>query len=156
MKGAARKKRIKIDESLFGLLSLYKAFNTYIRVLISEGDKKMSLQLTDNPVNWKNIPAEDYKGFRQMTRLEMGVDKLSVKYLNLRYMVKNMGPLLSLKLAPEKVNVINELEEKGYFLLDTSLQYRKKVLQAVNKILTMSPQKKYEIIEKCIAENQEE
>jgi hypothetical protein len=86
----------------------------------------------------------------------MGVDKLSVKYLNPRYLVKNMGVLLNIKLAPEKVTIINQLEENGYFIFDTSLQYKKKVLQAVHKILTMSPQKKYEIIEKCIAENQEE
>jgi hypothetical protein len=156
MKPGTKRIKRKEDESLFGLLSLYKDFNTYVRVLVSEDEKILSVQLTDNPANWKNIPKNRYEKYRQLSRLDMGFDRLSLKYLAPKYIVKNMGPLLNIKIPPDGVTVTDALNEGGYFILEASMRYRKKILQGLGKMLNMSPHKKLEIIEKCIAVDQEE
>ena len=66
-----------------------------------------------------------------------------------------MGPLLNIKVPDEKVTFSQNLEEKGYHVVDYPIKYKKKVISGVNKILGLSPQKKYEIIEKSLADNQD-
>jgi hypothetical protein len=156
MKPGIKTTKRREDESLFGLLSLYKAFNTYVRILVSEDEKMLSVQLTDNPANWKNIPENRYEKYRQMSRLDMGIDRLSLKYLTPQYIIRNMGPLLNIKIPPDSAMITDALNEGGYFILDTSMRYRNKILHGLGKILNMSPHKKLEIIEKCIAVDQEE
>ena len=76
------------DDSLFGLLSLYKAYNTYIKILVSEEEDKVVVILTDNPKNWENIDAEKYKDYRMLRRLEVGVEKMFLKYLYPIHIIK--------------------------------------------------------------------
>lgn len=155
--GDSKKRRTEQkDDSLFGLLSMYKAYNTYIRVLVSEDDNLISVQLTDNPSNWHKIPDERYENYRPLSRLELGSDKLSIKYITPEYIVDNLGIYLNMKIPPEDALVSDWLDPDGLFLIDISLRHRKKVITSINKILSMSPQKKYEMIEKSIAEKQED
>jgi hypothetical protein len=156
MKEIMKKTRPISNDSLFGLLSLYKSFNTYIRVLISEEEKKISVQITENPANWTKVPKDKYKKYRVMRRLEIGSDKLSIKFMKPDYIVKFYGPLLNIKLPPENVVIDNHLGDEGFFIIDTPSKYRKKIFQGIDKIINLSPQKKYEIIEKCIVDNQED
>ena len=54
-----KKNKIK-DDSLYGLLTVYKSYYTYIKIFASENDKKIVIQLSDNPKNLLMIPKEDY------------------------------------------------------------------------------------------------
>jgi hypothetical protein len=148
----AGKIKSKKDEYLFGLLSSHKMNNTYLKVLVSEDEKKISLLVTGNPGNWKNIPEEKYKNYRAVRRLEIGYPKLSVKFVSPEQLVRTMGPMLNIKVPVEKVVVSDMLESGGYLSIDFPERYKKKVIAGVNKILGLSPQKKYEIIEKSLAE----
>ncbi|SRR6056297_29278 len=143
----------KEDDSLFGLLSMYKAYNTYIRLLVSEEEEKAVLQLTNNPGNWAKIPDEKYEKYDEKKRIEMGVQKLFVKYLIPDFLVQNLGPLLGTKIPAQKANVTNNLDGDGYFILEAPIQYLENMKQAVKRMVSLTPQKKYEIIEKCLAEN---
>ena len=155
MKGPVKKRKDK-DDSLFGLLSAYKSQVTYLRVLQSDEDERLLIQLVSNPAQWNKIPKEEYETYRPLRRLEMGIEKLSIKYILPQHIVKIQGPLLNMKLPPDKVKVTDLLEQEGFFLLDIPVKYKKKVLQGIKKLLQLSPQKKYEIIEKCIVDTQEE
>ncbi len=147
-----REDRREEDDSLFGLLSSYKTLVTYIRVLISDEDNKVVVQITDNPKTFSYI-SERYENFREMRRLEIGTNKLSIKYLSPEYLIKYMGPMLGMKLDSKKVTVINNLDKDGYFVLEISLKFLPVVLQNIKRIINLTPQKKYEILEKCLAEN---
>lgn len=140
------------DDSLFGLLSSYKVFNTYFRIMESQKDGKIAVVLTNNPKKWEMIPKERFSGYRQLRRLEIGVLKLSVKYLSPDHIVKHMGSLLGTKLPSKKVVVTNSIGEEGYFIIETSVKFKPAMLQSIRKIINLSPQKKYEILEKCLSE----
>lgn len=140
------------DDSLFGLLSSYKTFNTYFRILTSEEEDRVVIQVSDNPGKWALIPADKYIKYRQLKRLDLGTTKLSVKYLSPEHLIKNMGPLMGMKVPTNRVTVVNNLDKDGYFILEVSLKFLPFVIQHIRKIITMSPQKKYEILEKCLAE----
>jgi hypothetical protein len=156
MKPAGKIKKSRKDEYLFGLLSSHKMNNTYLRVLVSEDEKTISLLVTGNPKNWKNILEDKYKTFRAVRRLDIGYPKLSVKFISPEQLVSTMGPLLNIKVPVEKVVISDMLESEGYLSIDFPVRYQKKLIAGVNKILGLSPQKKYEIIEKSLAESQEE
>lgn len=141
------------DDSLYGLLSSYKALITYFKVLVSDEDKKVVIQITDNPKNFLRIPKEKYDQYREMRRLDIGINKLSVKYLSPEHLLQYFGPVLGMKINSKKVTIINNLEKGGYFILEMALQSLPMVIQNVKKIITLTPQKKYEILEKCLAEN---
>ncbi len=153
---SARKIKSRKDEYLFGLLASHKMNSTYFRILISEDEKTVSLLVTDNPKNWKNISEKKYGNYRAIRRLEIGYPKLSVKFISPEQLVRTMGPLLNIKVPVEKVVVSQMLESGGYLSIDFPGRYKKKVIAGVTKILGLSPQKKYEIIEKSLAESQEE
>lgn len=154
MKATQKKRELK-DDSLFGLLSLYKANNTYFLLKESEEKNRIVVILTDNPGNWSNIPSDTYDNYRELRRLEIGTTKLSVKYISPVHLIQILGPMLGIKIPMDKVTVINEIRDKGLFIFETTLKYRSRVIQGINKIIALTPQKKYEILEKCIAEKQE-
>ncbi len=155
MKSARKIKKSRKDEYLFGLLSSFKMNNTYLRLLVSEDEKRVSLLITGNPKNWENIPDERYNNYRAVRRLEIGFPKLSVKFISPEQLIRTMGPMLNIKIPVEKVVVTNMLKSGGYLSIDFPGKYKKKIITGVNKILSLSPQKKYEIIEKSLAEIQE-
>jgi len=154
MKATQKKRELK-DDSLFGLLSLYKANNTYFLLKESEEKNRIVVILTDNPGNWSNIPSDTYDNYRELRRLEIGTTKLSVKYISPVHLIQILGPMLGIKIPMDKVTVINEIRDKGLFIFETTLKYKSRVIQGINKIIALTPQKKYEILEKCIAEKQE-
>lgn len=141
------------DENLFGLLSSYKSYNTYLNVFTSETGNAVVLFITDNPKRWSLMADEPYKGFRPLKRIELGVPKISIKYLMPEHLLKSLGPMLGMKLPPNKATIVNNIDNGGYFILQTSLKYLSEIVQAVSRIVSMTPQKKYEILEKCLAEN---
>jgi hypothetical protein len=141
------------DDTLFGLLAPYKGYNTYIRIMVSEEDDRLSVQLADNPGKWRIIDGEKYKKYRMLKRLDLGINKLSVKYILPGHLITIMGSMLETKLQTKKVTIINKIEEAGYFILETSAQFMPIIIQILRKIVNLTPQKKYEILEKCLAES---
>ncbi|HNW27426.1 MAG TPA: hypothetical protein PKN50_03020 [Spirochaetota bacterium] len=151
-KNAARVK----DDSLYGLLSSYKASYTYIRVLVSEEDDSIILQMTSNPKNFSPITPEQYKNYRVLRRLEIGASKQFLKYVVPENLIAVLGPMLELNIPPDKVVITDSLRKDGIYALETSLKYKLKMTQGIRKILNMSPQKRYEVIEKYLSGNQEQ
>lgn len=143
------------DDSLFGLLSSYKQFNTYVRVLVDEEKGVAAVVLSANPKFWQNLPAEDYSSYRIMRRLELGVEKLSIKYILPQHLVKTMGPSAGINLSSDKYELENSLAENGYYIIKVPQKYFVKVLSGVKKMINLSPQKKYEILEKSMFGEQE-
>ncbi len=152
MKSAIKKGRHADDDSLFGLLSSYKSYITYLSLFKSEQDDAAILFITDNPRKWALMEKEQYKNFHQMKRLEMGVNRLSVKYLLPEHLIKTSGPILGMKLPSTKVAIVNNLDNDGYFILQAPLKYIDEFIQYVKKTVSMTPQKKYEVLEKCLSE----
>lgn len=143
------------DDSLFGLLSSYKRFNTYVKVLIDEEKGETAVVLTANPKSWDNLSPEYYSTYRIMKRLELGVDKLSIKYILPQHLVKTMGPAAGISLSADKYEFDNSLAEKGYYVIKVPQKYFAKVLSGIKKMINLSPQKKYEILEKSMFNEQE-
>lgn len=156
MKGSTGKKREKKDDSLFGLLSAYKSQVTFLRVLESDSENKVVLQLSDNPGKWPSLNEGKWESYYQLRRLELDIDKLSTKYVFPEHLVKILGPLLGIRVPAENVGIENNIINGGVLSLHFPRKYKKKVLQGVKKLVTMTPQKKYEILEKCIMDTQEE
>lgn len=146
--------RQKSDDSLFGLLAAYKTYVTYIRILISDEEKKVIVQVTANPVNWIKNPDENYKNFRVMRRLEIGAVKLSIKYILPEHIIKIIGPALGIDIPLNSMDIKNSMDQNGILTLEAPLKYKAKILHSINRLIKSSPQKKYEILEKCMAESQ--
>lgn len=151
----AKKYKTHKDDSLFGLLSSCKPNNTYFKVLVSEKENFISVILTDNPGKWPGISISKYSNCNELKRLEIGNPKLSLKYLCPEHLVRSLGPLLGIKIPISKAMIIDKIANEGYFILEMPIRYKEKLLYGVNKILNLSPEKKYEIMEKSIAGNQE-
>ncbi len=143
--------RTKIeDETLFGLLSVYKFNITYIRVLESEENDRISVQMTDNPRRWSHFQEEKFRAYHLLSRLEMGVPKLSIKFLNPTQVLLVKGPLLGMRIPHTRCDILQREDSGGIHLVETSLLYRDIVLRGVRSLLTMTPHRKFEIIEKSI------
>lgn len=140
------------NDSLFGLLSSYKIYNTYFRVLVSEEQDRIVIQVADNPKNWGNIPADSYRNYRLLSRLDMEINRLSVKYVSPQHLIVFFGSILGSRLPSNKVTIINNLDKDGYFILETPLKYRQSVIGGLKKLINLPPQKKYEILEKFIVD----
>lgn len=151
-----KNEQIRKDDSLFGLLLSYKYYNTYIKVLLSETDASVAVVLTSNPKFWANIPQEITSHYRNMKRLEIGSDKLFIKYIKPEHLIKTEGISAGINLSSDKIEAENRLEESGYYIIRTSSKYLNRVLSGVKKLVNLSAQKKYEILEKCISEEQEQ
>lgn len=151
-----KNEQIRRDDSLFGLLLSYKFYNTYIKVLLNEEDASVAVILTSNPRYWANIPQEIIAQYRNMKRLEIGSDKLFIKYIKPEHLIKTAGLSAGINLSSDKLEVDNKLDDMGYYIIRTSTRYLNRVLSGVKKLINLSAQKKYEILEKCISEEQEQ
>jgi hypothetical protein len=140
------------DDSLFGLLSAYKPVNTYFRMFLNESKKQILFEMTDNPKYFSLLEDDLLKGFRMFRRSEMGFNKLSVKYLSPEHILGYFGENLSVKIPRRGGKIVNRLKEsERLYLLETSLAQSSSLLAVIKKILLLSPQKKYEIIEKYLS-----
>jgi hypothetical protein len=148
---ASRKMNGTRDDSLYGLLSSYKSNSTYIRVLVSDEKNSIALMLADNPKNFFAIPSEKFKNYRPLRRLEMGVAKASLKYVTPENLVAVMGPLMGINIPQEKVDLNPVLQMDGCYIIETSLKFKTRILQGVKKLINMSPQKRYELLEKSFS-----
>jgi len=155
MKSLANNHKKTYDDSLYGLLLSYKSNNTYIKVLVSEKGGSIAVLLTDNPRRWNPIIFERYKEYKELRRLEIKAEKLSLKYLNPYHIVSILGASLGIKVPVDKIFIINKIDNDGYYIFETSLKYKQRVLISIRRILNLSPQKKYEILEKCLAINKD-
>jgi hypothetical protein len=154
MKIASKKQREKEpNDSLFGLLAAYKANNTYFRIFINEERKALQFSMTDNPKFFPAISGNDkFEGFRIMKRSEMNLIKLSVKYLSPLHILEFYGDTLGLKIAPRSGKVSNNLDSpERIYHLEARMSQCPIIVQTVRKIIHLTPQKKYEIIEKYLA-----
>lgn len=150
-----KNENIHRDDSLFGLLLSYKHYNTYVRVFINNAGSSVAVVLTGNPRSWANLPEEIKEGYVGMKRLEIGADKMFIKYILPEHLIRTSGFSAGINLPADKIEVKNMLDLQGYYLIQTSTRYLNRVLSGVKKLLNLSPQKKYEILEKCISEEQE-
>ena len=149
------KKIVKKDDSLYGLLAPYKVYATYFRILISEKDEKLLLQITDNPKNWlSSNNNEENKNYRILRRVELGSKKLFLKYLSPQHLLTIIGFSLGMNLPKNQIIIDDKLEEEGIYSLETSIANLTKVSQGINKILNLNPKRKYKIIEEFLAREQ--
>lgn len=155
MRSAKNKKETAFrDDSLFGLLLSYKSYNTYLRLLMNDEKSEMAVIITGNPASWKNIPADKLEGFRPLKRLEIGTHKLFTKYILPEHLIRVYGPCAGINITSDKMQIENKLKEGGYYMIITSAKQGPKIYSWVKKIVNLSPQRKYEIHEICIAEGQ--
>lgn len=139
------------DDTLFGLLSLYKTYNTYFRILVSEEIDSLIVLLTDNPRKWVLIPVDNHDKYKVLKRSNIGTVKLSVKYLAPEHIINQIGPTLGIKLPPENVKITDNTIKDGYYFFETKLEYLPDVEQNIKKIIELPPKKKLEILEKCLS-----
>jgi len=148
------KKKESEDDSLFGLLASYKNLYSYLQVLESQ-EGTIAVIIAKNPSSFDELIKTKYQQYKPLRRIKMGVSRLFVKYISPEYIIKFYGPLLGLKIPENKVHIINNLEN-GYFILEIPNHYKEQVIQCIKRIITLTPQKKYEIIEKSLAEQEVE
>ena len=141
------------DDSLFGLLTAYKVNSTYVRVLINEETRKIAFQMTSNPRYFPAVSGKEWEDYRQVKRSEMNINRLFIKYLSPEHIVDFAGPNLGLKLTPRTGKICNLLAEKGsrYFQLEMPQRMLPSLVLSIRKFVSLTPQKKYEIIEKYLA-----
>ncbi len=148
------KENIRRDDSLFGLLSLYKSYNTYFRILENDDRDEVAVIIVSNPKIWRDISEGDLENFKDIRRLRLGVTKMSLKYLLPEHLIGVLGPMAGIKIPANKADIINSLENKGYYIIRTSKKYMSRVLSGMKKLINLSPQKKYEILEKSFVRKQ--
>jgi hypothetical protein len=141
------------DETLFGLLSIYKIYNTYFRILINDENNNLLLQITGNPKKWPVIGDDRYKGYRQLKRSELGITKLSVKYLSPEHLIEQLGAILGIKVPINEISIFNNLDVDGFYSLELKSKYLQDIIPVIEKIIDLSPEKKYELLEKSFSKN---
>jgi hypothetical protein len=148
-----RSKERDPDDSLFGLLTAYKANSSYVRVLLNDKSKKIIFQMTDNPRFFPSLDSVELEDFRLITRSEMNVNRLFIKYLSPLHIIQFAGENINVKLTPKSVKITNRLLEKEgkYFQIEIPQRYLSSLVLSIRKLVTLTPQKKYEIIEKYLA-----
>lgn len=156
MPSRKKKEYVKKDDSLFGLLASYKANNTYLNVMSDEESQTVAVVISRSPVNWSKFDDVEYGTFRSMRRLELGVERLFVKYILPEQLIRILGPAIGISLPAARIEIDDRLDDRGYYVIKTGSRNLLRVISGVKKIITLTPQKKYEILEKCIAEEQEE
>lgn len=151
------KKIVSDNENLFGLLISYKTFYTYFKIIESKSENIIAIMLSDNPKKWEKIYNEKYKKYREFRRIELGIDKRSLKYLLPGHIVNNIGNMLGIDVPKNKVKIFNKLNNEGYYILEISIKEKQKVFYGIRQLLSLKPQKRYEILEKSLlGTNQEE
>ena len=136
------------DDTLFGLLSSYKIYNTYFRILKNEQSDSLIAQITSNPKKWPKIEGDRYNGFRQLKRSELDIIKLSVKYLLPEHLLAQLGPTIGINITENEAAISNSLDTDGYYSIETNSKYLPNIISAIEKIIELSPEKKYELLEK--------
>jgi hypothetical protein len=139
------------DDTLFGLLSSYKAHNTYFRILISEVGNNLILQITSNPKKWQKSVEDTTKEYRLLKRSEIGIEKLFIKYLSPENLIDQFGPMFGLKLHEGEFKITNNLDSDGVYSIELKLQYLPDIISTIEKIIDLTPEKKYELIEKYLS-----
>ncbi len=153
MKQIIKKKDSGEDDSLFGLLASYKNLYSYITVIESPEQDIIAIIIAKNPSSFDELVKSKYQQFKPMRRIKIGVTRLFIKYITPEFIIKYFGPLLGIKVPENKVHIINNLES-GYFVLEIPGNYKEQVIQCIKRIVNLTPQKKYEIIEKSLAEEE--
>ena len=138
------------DETFYGLLQAYKSNTTYIRILESGKNDCISVQISDNPGKWKNITDEKYESFKTIRRMEIGAPKLLIKFLTPSQLIEIRGQLLGIRVPIKECSVFANVNGENIHIIETSLQNKERVLSGIKSLLTLSPQKKLEIIELCL------
>ena len=128
------------EETLYGLLSSYKLYNTYFRILICREKDSLVLQVTDNPKKWTSITKERYEDYIMLKRSEIGIDKLSVKFLSPTHLIKQLGPTFGIKLPSDQSIILDNYKKEGYILIETKSKFLAEVIQGIQKIINLSPQ----------------
>ena len=83
----------------------------------------------------------------------MNVQKLSVKYISPVHIIDYYGSAMGLRVTKRVGKIENHFQdEKKYYHIETSISQCSALVQTVKKIITLAPQKKYEIIEKYLSE----
>jgi hypothetical protein len=143
------------DDTLFGLLVHYRKHNTYIRILVNEAEKKFAFFIVENPKYWEKLVAEKYSEYRILKRVEMNCNSLFVKYLLPQHIITYLGPTMGLKLPTRRVVLENKLAEKEnpYYLIEAPMRHLTNLVVNIKKVLSFTPHKKYEIIEKHFAQS---
>ena len=157
MRAASKKERVirrHEDDSLFGLLSSYKSSNTYFRVLVNESKNSIIVQIAGNPKKWPGLKDEKFNDYIVLKRADLGLNKLFINYLSPIHLIDQIGQTLGMKVPEDKAIVTNHLETEGYFSFETSIEYREELIQNINKLINLSPQKKYEILEKSLSQEE--
>jgi hypothetical protein len=88
-----------------------------------------------------------------MKRVELNVNRFSLKYLSPAHVLDFTGPHFGLLKVPAKrVSMENLLADPvgGYYILEVPDRFLPQFEATIKKILALSPQKKYEIIEKSL------
>ena len=139
----------KIDESLFGLLSVYKCFNTYIKIMVNDDKKCVLFLMTDNPGNWRNISDSELDGYSEIKKIYFHNNSNFVKYISPDHILNYMGQTLGMKLSLRNVGINDLLDEpgRGYFSLEAPYKYLPVMVNVFEKLINLTPQRKYEIIE---------
>ena len=138
------------NETFFGLLQAYKSNATYVRVLESNQNDCISVQISDNPGKWKNITDEKYRSFRILRRMEIGVTKLLIKFLTPSQLIEIRGPLLGIRVPIKECSIFANVNGENIHIIETALHYKERMLNGVKNLLMLSPHKKLEIIELCL------
>ncbi len=141
------------DDTLYGLLSMYKVYNTYFRILQNKENEKLTLQMTDNPKKWPKLTDDKYKGYKLLKRAEIGIIKLSVKYLCPEHLIEQFGADIGLKLPEDETTITDELKTGGYYTIETNAKHLAAIVALLNKLIELTPKKKYELIEKSLSKD---
>ena len=79
--------------------------------------------------------------------------KLSVKYLSPEHLIEQLGSTLSIKAPENEISISNNLDIDGFYSLELKSKYLPDIISAIQKIIDLSPEKKYEILEKSFSKN---
>ena len=132
----------------------YRADETLVaQVAGIEEAKKIVFQMTDNPRFFPPTEGEEWEDFRPIKRSEMNVNRLFIKYLSPEHVVDFAGPSLGLKLTPRTGRIQNRLSDKSArcFQLEIPQRFLPALVLSIRRLVSLTPQKKYEIIEKYLA-----
>ncbi|MFW5808550.1 MAG: hypothetical protein ACOC2H_08510 [Spirochaetota bacterium] len=144
-----------VSEDLNGLLHNFKDNNTYFKVCVNRKEKVIRLQMTDNPINWSNIPDEWNRGFHELKRVELDVSKLFTNYISPVHIVSAYGPNLGIKIPPKQIRIFNGLQDMGnnYYLISAPIRFLPDMIQFVKKMVKLPPQVKLQHVEKYLVSN---
>ena len=141
---------LKQDDTLYGLLTAYKLSNTYVRIFDSEQKNEVIIEFCKNPKKWEEIAKTFPLGedFKIVSRLQIGVSKMVIKYLTPEQILNSMWDIMGLEKSKFKIMVNDKTVSDGYCIIKITSKQKRKLFEAIAKLINVSPQKKIEIIEK--------